>query len=466
MKSALLTKIYLSLVLLTMIGAMPSYAQADKSQQTLLQVLEALEKADLFVRYRSFKNDFERMNRNLAPQLSNPASYYELEMAYTQVERQFNGLLELIKRDLSDYKRIQEMTRQPLVFAERYSDHYARVLREYELNYRPVYNRLNVSKAIPPALIAAGMTLILEVITILSRRSEMKAETLNLILGTINTYFYDKMRMKSWDELGFAPPSAIANAPYRTSSTAGGTSGLQVHVQQPVFDELSGWVEFVQLSGQGREVPMSFDRPLTKNITIETRRIDQGSARTDQYAAGVLRFETMDQYDQGTQFLLRVKNTAGMYVLALNSGHEVLFLYPYANDALSDCRDFQPVSKDIGIGYLAATPVVGKDRSGVTVLPTPDCRYNPPVDRYFTISGDTRKEELAIILTRSELDVESVRRSLQAAQGNLDERLARVFGTEVIPPDGTVSLSNNRMEFKAGRTDRSVLPVVFQINRR
>lgn len=434
------------------------------AQPSLVKVVESLEQAEVFVKYRKFKREFEQMNREVAPTLTNYAEYDKLKLAYDQVEKKYNSFLEGIKRDLSDYSVIRQMVRDPLTFANRYGEDYREVIFEYEKNYLPVYNKLSVGKAIPPALVAIGIDLLKEVVEIIVQRPELKEEKFNVILSVINSFFYDKLKMKSWSEMGFKAP---ANTPSTQGSTTQASQATTepVDVQAPVFGEMAGWVEFVSLNASNQEVAMRFGAPVSKAITVETRRTEEGEVVTQQQTARVAQFESIDTYKDGSQFLIRVNNTAGMYVLALNSDNDVVFLYPYENEDLGGCRDFAPVSKDINLGYLNSTPAVGKDENGVTTLPTPDCRYNPPRDRYFTISGDSRKEEFAILLTRSEMDIREVETKLEQARGTLAERLGQVFAGSAVSSTGAVSVSGNRMQFDAGSSQQTVLPVVFNIYR-
>ena len=461
----------------------------------LLDICNALTKSKVFVQYRKFGDDFQKMNAEVAPKLSY-AEHERLHLAYNNVERKYNDFLTLVKSDVSDFKTIKAMGRNPEKFIEGYADEYQTVINAYQREYMPVYNDVkNKTRGFNPVLLNISVDLVTNIIDWIKQRQELREEQLNTILGIVNKYFYDELRMKSWTELGLKPApdapigSTAASSAAEVSSSASGrrkntdtdapkpipTDVLNpVEVPAPTFKELFGFVEFVFLKDDVTPTPMSFTLGATRDIGIGYLKELPKNTKTD-VPIGTATVKTMVYnsavtFGENTHFQLKVNNTAGMYIIALNKqGKDAEFLYPYDNKDLPACSVASRTGmRDIGITTLPVSPVVGKDIDGNITLPTADCSTTPPTQRYYTISGNNQPDEtFCVLLSKSELDMKDIEQRVEAESGPLGERLSRIFGTKAINPnEANLSVANNKLSFDARTAQNNVLPLVFMIKRK
>jgi hypothetical protein len=431
------------------------------------------------------------MNAEIAPQLSY-SEHERLHIAYNNVEHRYNDFLTIVKADLSDMKAIKKMTRDPQGFAEGYADEYKKVVYAFESEYMPVYNDVkNKKRFITPTLVAVGIELVTQIVNWITKRQEMRDEQVNVILGIVNKYFYDELRMKSWTELGLKPAPNAAEGTTAADAVANQTvtadmgkkgkndavtvpASVQNPVQVPAatFHELNGFVEFTFLKDDKTPTTMPFVASKTRDITIgylakqPTNTTDPVVVNTT--TAKTAFYTSTEAYGAGGHFQLKVNNTGGMYIFALNTGNKALCLYPYENRTIPDCSPGKrSMMRDITIGELPTTPVVNKDMDGNITLPTADCATSPPTERYFAISGPVNDEQFCVLLSKSELNVVDIAARIQAESGTFAERLARIFGTQAISPaDANLALQDNRLTFDARTATQNVLPVVFVIKRK
>ncbi len=475
------------------------------------EISKVLQNEVLFIKYRNFKSDFEKMTLDKSKEINSYRDYEKLKTAYKEVEAKYNGFLIQIKNDLSRWEEIQRMTKTPADYALRYQAQFGEVVNVYTNKYLPVYNSINKGKSIKvsPSLIQLGIELFTSVVDLIRGRKEERVTSMNAILGSINTYFYKQIRMKEWGEMPIAEPKPdgtsvtfnnrnnTANtginpgklrkpgqttpstpqqnqpAPAQdnpsapsvpSSPTTLPTSLPDVTVPAPTFEEIRGWVEFNTLKN-GQPEAMAFVQKKSKDITVAELQTNGTDVVVNTTSSNVAYFKSAENYGNGTQFNIKVFNKSGMYVLALNSNNKIDFLYPFKNERLGSCDKDKANGKDITV--LEATPIVGQNEDGITILPIPNCDKNPPAPRYFTIQGNqTTPENFCILLSRSELNIEQIKKRLEAESGDLHDRLARTFGTYIIPSgEGDLSVENNRMSFDASAAKNNVLPVVFYIGR-
>ena len=116
-----------------------------------------------------------------------------------------------------------------------------------------------------------------------------------------------------------------------------------------------------------------------------------------------------------------------------------------------------------------ATFVVGRDRNNITTLPAPDCSTTPPTERFFTIAPPrplSGCEQFCVLLTKSEIEMAQIKKLLEAAEGDLLQRVAQVFGEKMVGADAANFFQKNgRLAFDASASSKTVLPVVFYVNR-
>ncbi len=452
-----------------------------QKKRDVREVAELLEKTKVFVEYRKFRSHFEEMTTEAGQHLRTPSDHLRLQLAYTEIQQQYNALLGHVKHDLSSLSTLREMAVKPDDFALRYLRLYDAVVHAYEKEYLPVYrwatqperSTLPGSKAVSPAMILLGVELFLEVVDLVRARRGHEDDGENYVLATINAYFVRKLEMKPWDELGIAPSSTTAQTKAQKPEKI--KNSKKKHLRQtanlvsiPIFDTMEGWLELVTIPTKRDDGKLGFEQKKSKNIGVETLKNQQGGVVASQLAVQISEFVSKDALPEGAQFQLRIQNSAGMYVLAQQSDGSVVFLYPYNNESLRGCDRALGTGKDIGV--MAATPITGRDRSQVTLLPAPDCSTTPPTKRYFTIQPPmpaSRQERLCVLLTRAELDTKLMTRTMNATPGTLQEKLAAVLGSHIASAhQAGLKMEKGQLKFKAAAGAPAVVPLVFGIGRK
>jgi hypothetical protein len=442
-----------------------------QSEKTVQEIANLLENADVFVKYRTFRSDFQKTNIDLGPKIKYYEDYEMLNIAYNDTQKKYNEFLEIIRRDLSDWSEIKAMGRNPGKFANKYLIEYNSVLDAYNDQFKPVYNtvlansQLAAGKVISPQLVIVGVQIFNAVVDLIKNRKAEKVENLSLVIGTINSFFIQKLRMKSWAELDIPIPTAMRpvdtnGTSIETTTAVSADESEAVSIRQkeqtatvtqvsaPLFSTMSGFVEFHNLDNKDQDQKMNFTANRGKNIIVNTRKPQNGGIVITSQTNRVDYFTSVDAYAEGDQFYIKVNNTAGLYVIAQNSDGSVAVLYPY-----------NPGKNII---------IEGRDRNSVTTLPEADRQVTPPQQRYFTFEGGAEKESFCILLTRSDLDLQEVKAALEALPGEpLHDRLAKVFNDNLVQPAAAnLQLDANRLGFDAMDNKATVLPVVFYISRK
>ena len=463
-----------------------------QDETTIKQLCYNLTGSQVFQDCRKFRDDFEKMNLELAnhPKMKG-TQYEELRKAYNGIQKQYTEFVGTFRADMANYNTVKRMARDSMEFAKGYEADFAALREAYENEYLPVYYKLKPKegKVIPPALISVGIDLFVKVIDVIKKRQSAKDEAMNIVLGTINENFYKKLEMKRWFELvppydemkrtvsneeGNTKPDSDNGGTGNANASSGGNNDADgggdndedenedpVEISPAIFSEMAGFVEFVYLDKNQKQQNMDFSKGGAKEIDVQELN-GGGSTSLNSF-----HFISKEEFGNGTQFLLRVNNSAGMYVFALNSGNKVRFLYPYENDKIGNCQGAKTKQKDIDVKELQSTLVVGQDDEGNTILPIPDCSFAPPHPRYFTISGNATSENFCIILSKSEIDTKALAEEIEEEEGELNERLTKIFGTEAISAEeAQLEMENNRLNFDASAVEKEVLPIVFLIKRK
>ncbi len=450
-------------------------AEAQK-MRSVDDVANALKNEVFFVKYKDFKNDFEKMTIEKAKQLSDYQDYEKLKISYKEVEFKYNGFLIEVKNDLSRWENVQKMIQNPSDYALKYQQQFVEVEQTYKSKYLPVYQSIGEGKSVSliPVLIEAGIELFTSIIGLIKGRKEERQSSMNLILGTINTYFYSQIKMKEWGELGIFVPSYKKTYSNNTKDELQGAAvnerlmSPEMSVPAPNLDEIKGWVEFNILDANKKTVPMSFQQTNSKDIVVEDLVPTEGNSSAPALGGlGVMYLNSITKVSNGTQFNIRVSNKSGLYIITLTSDNKVDFLYPFKNERLGNCNPDRASGKDITI--LEATPLVGQANDGVITLPLPNCDNTPPALRYFTVQGNQIKPEIfCILFSRSELNVREIKKYLEAESGALPNRISKIFGNYLIDhrSDAQINVEDNRIYFDASSAKKNVLPVIFYLNRK
>ncbi len=340
-------------------------------------------------------------------------------------------------------------------------------------------------------LIALGANVFQIVIDIIQKRDELKQEHVSNVLAVVNSYFFDKLRMKKWHELNLSPAatSAASTVNVETASSDNASNGTRrgtgtasslpsalnepSPVNPPIFDKIEGFVEFIYLLPDGKEEKMNFAKKGGKDIIITSRKVNNGQVQTQNNTLTTDFLTTEKGFDEGTQYYIKVNNSAGVYILTLNSNNTISTLYPCAVDAnnpVPGATSTMPdaaKAKDIIVANRRSNPVAAQDINGFTTFPTPDFSTTPPTPNYFTITGQNKTpENFCVILSKSILDMDLMKKQLEAQTGSINERLVKIFKEESIAyADAQVTPESNKVTFNASNSTKNVLPLVFYIKR-
>jgi hypothetical protein len=203
-------------------------------------------------------------------------------------------------------------------------------------------------------------------------------------------------------------------------------------VGEPVFGQLSGYIDLRYAEESGREQSIDFTRQQGKRVKAADR-VKRYEFFEDVEVDNQVDYFTANQgLRPGDRIAIRVKNNAGMYVLMQHPDGRIDFIESFG---------------------VAQAP--GKmTEADMTVLPERG---------YAAYAG----EAYAILLTRVSLNKTDLKRVLEARKGErLHERLAAVLGTHLIQPaDGNLSASPGRIDFNATGAYTTVLPIVLYLDK-
>lgn len=420
-------------------------AQTPDLSATLAQ----LRQTDLFRECADFRSNLEQQTRQVAMQPNLTADQRnQLRLTYTGVYEKYDAFLKAVKQDLVNPQRTQAITQNPNGEAQQYASLYAAVKTEYDTQYTPLVQQLSGGgKGILDDLKAMARSaftqLASQAVTVVTTRIQQKL-TINATLPVVNQEFYNPLRLKLWSELDIPETTAMGNSAPSNSHPASYQPLPEMQQQAiiippPTVSSLTGSVAFVQLVG-GQEQPMSFEQRTGKDIEVVTDEPTNVVVKDQS-------FSTLQAYPVGTRFRMMVQNEGFTYVLALNSDG-VKLLHPRVQTRLS--------GKDIEVTQEATASV------GSVVV---------PANGAFTITPSKTgveypSDDMALLLSKSELVVEELLEKLNAVTGSLSERITQVFGANQInPADAGVRAEGNRFMFNAGNSPQNVLPLVFRIRK-
>lgn len=433
----------------------------------ILDVIDALDKTQIFIENRKFKKDFVSYTKTVGSQILTYEDYEELKVSYEGVQDVYNQYLSEIKNDLSNYSEVKKMIKKPEKYARNYLNNFSEVVDEYEGDFLPLAESIEkkydqnggvvkgIFSSITPKLIFGAIDLFKKVVDIIKGKKEDKSEIYDLMLSMVNKHFYNKYKMDGWAELNIRIPD-------------GSTSGISlvmepIDVDPPLFNTLKGWFEFNYLDSDGSLQKMSFNVK-TKDLTVETQTNQKGKVVNSEILSSMNVFNSAYKYADGTQFQMKTYNSGGIYILTKNSSGTVSVLYPYERSAAEICKgelthDLTNQPKSI---------LIGKDRNNVTTLPPMDCSSGTAVDQFITIGGSFKeKENLIVLLTKSELDVDDFTKKLAYSNSSLEESIVELLGDKLInPQDATAYFEGGKYYYDSEGKDKTVLPVVFYVHRK
>jgi hypothetical protein len=418
------------------------YLTTSAQSKSLDNIIATLNNAEVIKNCAEFKRDISGKILQLKSMQNIDASKFnDLRIAYSDVYEKYDAFLKSVKSDLSNIENLRTLIKDPELTAQNYAASYQSVRDSYENNFLQKFNNLQYSetKGIPfLVLLKFGINAFKVIANSIKNHKIDKEGAINLILPAINEKIFNKLKLNTWSEFKLAEPS-------------GYTAEEAIVIPQRTLNSLQGTICFFQEDKSGSE-----DKPVyfissegRKDLRVITDNADEKLLVTDEYFSTAKRFET------GSKIRLEVNNSGFTYILALNTDG-IALLHPFENIVISK----DAATKDITITG-DETPA-----TGIVRIPSPAANGTP---RFFTIvknaTGiETGAEEMAILLSKSELELEELVQKLNNVNGNLSERITRVFGEQkILTGEAHLSNEDNYIRFEANNADKNVLPLVFKI---
>jgi hypothetical protein len=428
----------IKLLSLLFISALQGFSQ----NSAIDKIMIGLNSSEVFKNCIVFKND---LNSKLAQvkslQAVDPERFNNLRLAYTEVYEKYDAFIKTVKLDLSNTENLKNLIKSPDIAAQNYATSYQAVKDAYETNFLPQYNNVvsDGSKGLPFAvLLKFGFDAFKMIANSLKTHRIDKAESINLILPLINERLFNKLKLPTWSELNIPEPGGYKNAE-------------AVVIPTKTINSLNGSISFFLKTDGGQDQAISFTLNEGKKDIQVVSDGEEPIAANDEY------FTTTESYPVGARLRMQVANSGFSYVLALNTDG-IALIYPSKNITVRKTGD----TKDI---------IVDGDETpgtGAVDIPGKGSNGNP---RYFSITKnatgtETSAEELALLLSKAELELTEIIEKLNEVSGNLSERITKVFAEQKIDKDSAqLSLQESGISFNADESTNSVLPLVFKIRK-
>lgn len=436
--------------LILSIISVPIFSQ----QLSTVELIKALMNVDAIFKYRNFKKDFQQTVVEITQNdklKNNPETYYKLQKAYNETKKEYDGFLIVIKSDISDFNSVMDMTKKPGEYAQKYLNAYTRAANYYESNFIPVYTQIisqeTASRGLfTPKLLKLSIDGFSILVEYIQKRGRNKEESYNFILSQVNNLFFNPLKLAEWNELvTYVPNGAVPE------NTAFSNVANETYVPYSTLDTMKGFIEFNYIDEYDRTKTdiMEFSyKQLTRDLTI-------GKLNTETEYKGD-NFKSVKPFPENTSFKIKVKNTAFLYVFAVNSDNTCYNIYPYSDEWVQVFS----LGRDLSIGNLG-----GRDDENVTVIPGKNIKTGEP--NYINISGNSKEERLCIVISKSELDIKDVYSKIDNVPGTVYERLNAVFVDNIISAQqANLKVESGRITFDATNSDKSILPLLFIINRK
>lgn len=444
-------------IILVLFGQIYSFAQATSPKLDATQVIEQLLNTKVFIDYTNSKKAIENqlLALNKLPSVS-AEDYTVLQNAYGQTKASFDQFLNLVRQDMLDFQLFEKAANgdQPTIL--RYLNEYNAGVAVYNREFQPVYDRIVKTRGLKDWLEPLALQAFSVLGTLFKGKNPRQDLLVNDLLLLSKKYFLNRLEMKTWETLVRIQPSSNSTSVAPSPAMLVTTDTL---LEQPVMKTLSGNLEFIIAGNPPR--PMDFT---ASSRSLGKRNLVVGEADPNPNAApsgsiNIPVFQTAGTHGEGTAFQIRVQNTALLYVFALNSDGKCAPIYPFNETWV---RGFQmSKSRNLSVG-----PLMLQDETGGTIIPSKNA--NTGAENYIKISGPSSKEQLCLILSKSEIDLQDVIGRLEQLPGSLAERVAALWQLEphcaVVNEAGLV-VNGSSIQFNVQNETKWLLPLVFEIQR-
>ncbi len=431
-------------------------ATAQTSSRDNASILvEKLLNTKVFVDYAQVKKDIESQVSalNNQPNIS-AADYLAIQNAYNNTKMAFDGFLGVVRQDMLDFQLFEKAAEGDETTILRYVMAYNSGLDVYKREFAPAYNRVAQTRFLPAWLVPLGIHAFNFLGTLFKGKSERKDIIINDLLMVSNYLFLQKMQMKYWEELVTVRPSnnPAPDTDLNTGQFSAKSPGLASSMQYPAMKSLSGQIEFIAAGNPTTSMLFESAPNATRDLVVTG-----SSGVTNTGAAPALR--SVSTWSEGTSFQIRVQNTALLYAFTLNSNGTCSAIYPF-NEAWVNGFGMSK-SRDLSVGPL----MLKNDQGGVTI---PSRNATTGEENFIRISGSSTKEQMCLIVSMSELDLNTIMARIGQLPGSLAERVAALWQGETrcaTPAEAQLRVEGSRILFNVSNSDKWLLPLVFEIRR-
>lgn len=438
------------------------------------QVIEQLLNIKVFVDYANSKKAIENqlLALNKLPSVSSE-DYIALQNAYGQTKARFDNFLNLVRQDMVDFQLFEKAANgdQPTIL--RYLNEYNAGVAVYNREFQPVYDRVVKTRGLKDWLEPLALQAFNVLGSLFKGKNPRQDLLVNDLLLLSKKYFLNRLEMKTWEVLvriqpsgngaSVAPPPANSNTLPPATAYPGTMpppamlATSDTLLEQPVMKTLSGSLEFIIVGNPPR--PMDF---AGSSRSLGKRNLVVGEANPNASSSGSINipvFQTAGTHGEGTAFQIRVQNSALLYAFALNSDGKCAPIYPFIEAWV---RGFQmSKSRNLSVG-----PLMLQDATGATTIPAKNA--NTGAENYIKISGPSSKEQLCLIVSKSEIDLQDVIARLDQLPGSLAERVAALWQAEphcAAVNEAALVVNGNSIQFNVQNETKWLLPMVFEIRR-
>lgn len=466
-----LTTIFSLLFFLAATGQpLPAQTNSPSNAQILV---EKLLNAKVFIDYSNLKKDIEAQVSALNKQTEiSPAGYAGLQTAYNRTKDAFDGFLNTVRQDMLDFQLFERAASGDEPTLLRYLTAYNAGVDVYNREFMPAYGQVVRTRKLPEWLAPLGIQAFSFLATITKGKNPRQDVIVNDLLLVSNYLFLQKLQMKPWEELvtvrpaagdaGFqGSPAAPATGAFSTGAPGTATPPIVPdgpEVELPVMKSLSGQLEFRVAGAAPR--PMTFEPAaagLTRDLTVGG--IEPGTGGTTPAGGSIPVLRSAEAWGEGTAFQIRVRNSALLYAFALNSNGTCAPIYPFSEAWV---RGFNmSKTRDLSVG-----PLMLKDESGEVVIPSPNASTGQ--ENYIRITGDSTREQMCLIVSMSELDLNDMMARVAGLSGSLAERVAALWQGEphcAAASEANLHAEGGSLHFDVTNTEKWLLPLVFEIRR-
>ena len=483
----------------------------SSSQVTTEQGMIALDEILNSNENKQFKLEVTNLIQTASEQSSfNRVDHNNLKNVYDQLFRLYNRVyIAEIKLDLTSFRQLKRLGRNPERQAKRYEDQFDLVLHTYDNKLVPMVDEIlsrdldisadfqsiqnqqdslrleqqrlsNKSSRIGHTisslgLIATAFRLVSDITGMISRKRDQHQRMMQNFVNSASGVFRNA-EMGEWQTLGISLPPENVPLPMKTISSYQNRAYQQEGQDLPptdlaflesirgelffeIYNKSTGEDEFMNIQ-QGENFNISVNDYGRTDASMDLIIGSKKGSRSVQRTTTVSQFGTSESYSDGTLYRVRAFCNGYTYVFAVNSGNRMFSIFPYQGG-----KDYIPSGTSY---HYPENATFGSNDSDMVSISVPDG------ENYIEISDAPGAvappaETMIVLFSRSQLDLKQVFEKMEGMGSHLrpEERLANIFGSLTATPlQANVVIQNGLLTYELDENDPVVLPLVFAIKRR